>query len=140
MAASGLSQHALLVDVAAKVLADNITALNCLAVQGDVNLPEKMQCQRTHAALVVQRILPCVLLAIGDVLDLFDSALAVIARTRHRITPERSALAHPTGPSLMLVLAKRGDRLQFGALGTARVRGVPGDIIHRVLAAAHPGC
>ena len=87
MAASGLSQHALLVDVAAKVLADNITALNCLAVQGDVNLPEKMQCQRTHAALVVQRILPCVLLAIGDVLDLFDSALAVIARTRHRITP-----------------------------------------------------
>jgi hypothetical protein len=32
-AVSGLSQHALLVDVAAKVLADNITALMCHAAQ-----------------------------------------------------------------------------------------------------------
>ncbi len=36
-AVSGLSQQALLVDVAAKVLADNITALMCLAVQANAD-------------------------------------------------------------------------------------------------------
>ncbi len=94
-AVSGLSQHALLVDVAAKVLADNITALTCLAVQADAELPAQRRCQRTHAGLALQRMLPRVLLAIGDVLDLIASAIGIIGRTLHRITPGRSA---PRGP------------------------------------------
>ena len=91
---SGLSQHALRVDVAAKVLADNITALMCLAVQADAGLPTRRRCQRSHANLVVPRLLARVLLAVAGVLDLIDGALAIIARTRHRITPGRTAPRH----------------------------------------------
>ena len=94
-AVSGLSQHALLVDVAAKVLADNITALMCLTVQADAGLPTRRRCQRAHASLVVRQLLPRVLLAVGDVLDMIDGALAVIARTLQRITPGRSSPRHP---------------------------------------------
>jgi len=90
-AVSGLSQQALIVDVAAKVLADNIAALMCLAAQASAEMPTSRGCQRTHAALVVQRMLPRVLLAIGDVLALINDALAVISRARHRIVPGRSS-------------------------------------------------
>lgn len=89
-AVSGLSQQALLVDVAAKVLADNIAALMCLAVQADPKMPALRRCQRTHAGVVVQRLLPRVLLAVGDVLGMIGSALTLIAKTLHRITPGRS--------------------------------------------------
>lgn len=92
---SGLSQHALLVDVAAKVLADNIAALMCLAVQADPEFPVRRRCHRTHAGAVVQRLLPRVLLAVGDVLGLINSAMNVIARIFHRITPGRSAPRAP---------------------------------------------
>jgi hypothetical protein len=89
-AVSGLSQQALLVDVAAKVLADNIAALMCLAVQADPKMPALRRCQRTHAGVVVQRLLPRVLLAVGDVVGMIGSALTLIAKTLHRITPGRS--------------------------------------------------
>ena len=90
-AVSGLSQHALLVDVAAKVLADNIAAPMCQAMQAGPELPVRRRCHRTHASAVVHRLLPRVLLAVGDVLGMINSAMTVIARTVHRITPVRSA-------------------------------------------------
>jgi hypothetical protein len=62
-AVSGLSQQALLGDVVAKVLADNIAALMCRAAQAEAAVPPGRQCQRTHAATVVQRVLPRLLLA-----------------------------------------------------------------------------
>ena len=91
-AVSGLSQQALLLDVAAKVLADNIAALMCLALQADPKMPALRRCQhqRTHADVVVQRLLPRVLPAVGDVLGMIGSALTLIAKTFHRITPGRS--------------------------------------------------
>lgn len=91
-AVSGLSQHALLIDVAAKVLADNITALMCIAAQPDAS-PSGIarQCQRTHAAHVVRQVLSPILLLIGDVLGLFADVLDVIGRCLHRITQRRSA-------------------------------------------------
>lgn len=92
---SGLSQHALLIDVAAKVLADNITALMCLAAQADAQLPAQRRCQRTHADTAVRAILPCVLLAVGDVLGLVAQTLGLIARTVHRITSGRTAPRQP---------------------------------------------
>lgn len=94
-AASGLSQQALLVDVAAKVLADNISALMCQAAQDDAKLPANRRCQRTHADAAVRAILPRVLLAVGDVLGLIDDTLDLMARTVHRITPGRSAPRKP---------------------------------------------
>ena len=81
VAVSGLSQQALLVDVAAKVLADKIAALMCLAVQADPKMPALMRCQRTHAGVVVQRLLPRVLPAVGDVLGMIGTALTLIAKT-----------------------------------------------------------
>lgn len=94
-AVSGLSQHALLLDVAAKVLADNITALVCLAAHADAQLPAQRRCQRTHADAAVRTILPCVLLAVGDVLGLIAQALHLIARTVHRVAPGRTAPRDP---------------------------------------------
>jgi hypothetical protein len=55
-AVSGLSQHALLIDVAAKVLADNLTALMCLAAQSDADMPPQRRCQRTYADVAVRAI------------------------------------------------------------------------------------
>ena len=89
------SQHALLVDVAAKVLADNIAALMCLAAQDAAQLPANRRCQRTHADAAVRAVLPRVLLAVGDVLGLIDDTLQLIARTVHRITPGRCAPRDP---------------------------------------------
>jgi len=94
-AVSGLSQHALLVDVAAKVLADNITALMCLAAQSGADMPLQRRCQRTYADAAVRSILPRVLLAVGDVLNMVHHALHIIGRTVLRITPGRSAPRAP---------------------------------------------
>ena len=59
---SGLTQQALLVDVAAKVLADNLAALVCMAVQTNHQLQsEDRVCNRAYAAVVMQRWLPGVL-------------------------------------------------------------------------------
>lgn len=94
-AVSGLSQQALLVDVAAKVLADNIAALMCQTAHSDAGLPANRRCQRTHADVAVRAILPRVLLAVGDVLGLIDDTLKLMARTVHRINPGRSAPRKP---------------------------------------------
>jgi hypothetical protein len=54
-----LSQQALIIDVVAKVPADNVAAPRCLAAQTDADLPTSRRCQRIHASLVVQRIRTC---------------------------------------------------------------------------------
>lgn len=54
-----LTQQALLVDVAAKVLADNLAALVCMAVQANHQLQsDERVCNRAYAAVVMQRWLP----------------------------------------------------------------------------------
>jgi len=90
-AVSGLSQQALIVDVAAKVLADNIAALMCLAAQDDFDIPPERQCNRTHAGLILRRVLPRILLGLGDVLVLIANAVHLMASTLRRIVPGRSS-------------------------------------------------
>ena len=94
-AVSGLSQHALLVDVAAKILADNIAALMCQAAEVRAELPANRRCHRTHADAAVRAILPRILLAVGDALTIIVTTLDLIARTVHRINPGRSAPRQP---------------------------------------------
>lgn len=106
-AVSGLSQHALLVDVAAKVLADNIGALMCQAAQEHAGMPQDRRCQRTHADAAVRTMLPRVLLAVGDVLGQIVQALELIARVVHRITPGRSSPRQPDRPKPHARLAYR---------------------------------
>ena len=94
-AVSGLSQQALIIDVAAKVLADNLASLLCACALGS-DSPEqpqdsvKRQCNRGYAAAAVLRMLPGVLIFVGDVLSAIGHTLDLLRRTTCRIIPGRS--------------------------------------------------
>ena len=87
---SGLSQQALIIDVAAKVLTDNVAALLCAtaADNADCALRER-RCNRSHTAKAIRRVLTHVLPLVGDVLGLTDDALRPIVANTQRYRPER---------------------------------------------------
>jgi hypothetical protein len=88
---SGLSQQALIIDVAAKVLGDNIAALLCRAAQpGPAGVVPASHCNRSYAACCLQRALPGILLRVGDVLEAIDAVRALLAATMQRYRPGRS--------------------------------------------------
>jgi len=90
-AVSGLSQQALLIDVAAKVLADNIASLMCLAASNSAELPARSRkCNRSYAAMLMQRLLPRLVLLIGDVAQAITQAIASLGSTSQRFVPRRS--------------------------------------------------
>jgi hypothetical protein len=90
-AVSGFSQHAVIVDVAAKVLADNIAALLCADAQTNADLSAgKRKCNRSFAAKAIQRELPKILLRIGDVIDLVADLLTRLARSTLRCVEGRT--------------------------------------------------
>lgn len=101
---SGLSQQALIIDVAAKILADNIAALMCMAAQQQDDLPARARhCNRSYAATLMRRLLPRFVLLVEDVcseVSQFISALAantirhVAGRSRPR--PEHHVKPHPS--------------------------------------------
>ena len=99
---SGLSQHAVLVDVAAKVLADNLAALVCLAAQTAHALGDERVCNRTYAATVMQRWLARALLAMECLADLIARAIALLGKNlvrrvagRSQPRPNRHVKPHP---------------------------------------------
>ncbi len=90
-AVSGLSQQALLIDVAAKVLADIIASLMCLSASDAAELPTRSRkCNRSYAAFLMQRLLPRLVLLIGDVAHAIAQAIASLGATSHRFVPRRS--------------------------------------------------
>ncbi|CAN7514326.1 IS4 family transposase [Acidovorax sp. LjRoot66] len=100
---SGLTQQALLVDVAAKVLADNLAALVCMAAQTAQQLqPDERVCNRAYAAQVMQRWLARALLAIQDMQGLIADAIALLGKNlvrrvagRSQPRPRRHVKPHP---------------------------------------------
>lgn len=87
----GLTQHALLVDVAAKVLADNLGSLVCQAASEEAALPQRQRvCNRAYAAAALQRLLPRMVLGLGCIFALLDQALDLIGANTHRRVPGRS--------------------------------------------------
>lgn len=99
-AVSGLSQQALIVDVAAKVLADNLASLACAAAQAvrHADKPEAAtlrRCNRSYAARTLLHMLPAVLLLVGDVNAAIDNAIALLARTTKQVHPGRSSPRPP---------------------------------------------
>ena len=87
----GLTQHALLVDVAAKVLSDNLGSLVCQAASEEADLPGRRRvCNRAYAAPLLQRLLPRMVLGLGCILALLDKALDLIGANTHRRVPGRS--------------------------------------------------
>lgn len=87
---SGLSQHALMVDVAAKILADNLASLMCAAAAAAMPSNDTHHCNRAYAAQLTSRMLAPVLLCIGDAAALVADAINLMARVRQRFVPERS--------------------------------------------------
>ena len=90
-AVSGLSQQALIIDVAAKVLADNITSLMCHAasVQAD-HAARSRKCNRSYAADAMQRLLPRLALFLGDVATAIAEAIVAIGSAYQRFIRGRS--------------------------------------------------
>lgn len=86
---SGLSQHALIIDVAAKILADNLASLLCTAAAAAAPRVAR-RCNRAYAAEVCARMLAPVLLCIGDVAALASDAIALMGRVQQRFVPGRS--------------------------------------------------
>lgn len=90
-AVSGLSQQALLIDVAAKILADNIASLMCLAAGEAADLaPRSRKCNRSYTAFLMQRLLPRLVLFIGDVASAIAQAIAALGTVTQRFAPGRS--------------------------------------------------
>lgn len=88
---SGLSQHALMIDVAAKVLADNLASLMCRAAEQDAQLPNRSRrCNRSYAAEALRRALPRLLVLIADFSALIDQLLQNLARVTQRLVAGRS--------------------------------------------------
>ncbi len=88
---SGLSQHALIIDVAAKILADNLSSLLCAAACEQAALPQRSRrCIRSYAATLLQRALPRLLLALGNVFATIDEVLDLLAANTQRFIPGRS--------------------------------------------------
>lgn len=90
-AVSGLSQQALIIDVAAKVLADNIASLLCASALTD-HRPDAHahRCNRAYAAHCVQRVLPAVLLFVGDIVHTIANTIRQLAANVQRLRPGRS--------------------------------------------------
>lgn len=90
-AVSGLSQQALIIDVAAKVLADNITSQMCAAAAELADLTARSRkCSRSYAASLMQCLLPRLVLFIGDVTAAIANAAHLLATTSQRFVHGRS--------------------------------------------------
>lgn len=90
-AVSGLSQQALIIDVAAKILADNITSLLCSAGAAQADLPARSRkCNRTYAAIYMRSALPRLILFIGDICATITDAITALGNTTQRFVKGRS--------------------------------------------------
>jgi hypothetical protein len=88
---SGLSQQALIIDVAAKILADNLASLLCAAASEQAAMPQRSRrCKRSYAATLLQRALPRLILTVGDFFATFCEVLNLLAASTQRFVPGRS--------------------------------------------------
>ena len=124
-AVSGLSQQALIIDVAAKILADKITSLMCAAAADHAGLPAlSRKCNRAYAASFMQSLLPRLVLLVGDICSAIDHAIHALGSNsqryisgRSRPRPVRHVKPHPS-------CAYKGCEPMFGGLTSDWV---PGD-------------
>lgn len=89
-AVSGLSQHALIIDVGARIRADNLWSLMCAAAHREAHAPADRHCAPTTALHNIQRALPRLLLH-ADCSALLQHTLAMIAHSSRRAQPDRSS-------------------------------------------------
>ena len=88
---SGLTQHALLVDVYAKVLADNLGSLVCQGAAQDADLSSRARtCNRAYAAPCLQRLLPRMALGMECIAALLEKAFSLLGGNSHAEVPDRN--------------------------------------------------
>jgi hypothetical protein len=88
---SGLSQQALIIDVVAKILADNLASLLCAAAATQHDLAARSRkCNRSYAAALLQRAFPRLILIIGDWLTHLRDVIAQLGANTHRFVRGRS--------------------------------------------------
>ena len=80
-----------MIDVAAKILADNLAALLARAANEAADASPDRPCNLAYALSVLQRMAPRLLAFTEEIGDLIASALAAIARTIKRRKPQRYA-------------------------------------------------
>ena len=91
---SGLTQHALLVDVYAKVLADNLASLVCQGAAQDADFPSRARtCNRAYAAPCLQRLLPRMALGLGCIAALLENAFSLLGGNSHRLRARSKSAA-----------------------------------------------
>jgi len=99
------------VDVAAKVLMDNLCYLVCQAASEQADLPSRQRvCNLANAAPLLQRMLACMMLGLRCIFALLDKAIDLLGANRPRRVPGRSRPrpARPVKPHPDL--AYRGER------------------------------
>lgn len=90
-AVSGLSQQALIVDVAAKIIADNLTSLMCEAACENADTPDQDRpCNRSYAAQYMQRALPAMMQFGADILTMIEQAVGCLSKNKQRRLKGRS--------------------------------------------------
>lgn len=77
-------------DVAAKVLADNLCALMCAAAHASAMASADKRCAPTSALNILQRALPRLLLPLADLPTLLADTLFMMARSLERRQPART--------------------------------------------------
>jgi hypothetical protein len=93
---SGLSQQSVIIDVAAKILADNLVSLLCAAAADQADLPSRSRrCNRSYAASLFQRAIARLLMAVGDFFATVDEVLRLLGATTQRFVAGRSSPRPP---------------------------------------------
>lgn len=80
---SGLSQQAVMQDVSAKVLCDNLQALTVLTARSDAQLPEKERINRAYVHTALKPLLPALLLGI-KIATLLQDLLRLVSQQTYR--------------------------------------------------------
>ena len=89
---SGLTQHAVLIDLYAKVLADNLNALVCLGASEHGELPaSNRHCNRAYAGACLQRLLPRLVIGLECLASLLEKAFGLLAANSHKRRPSRKS-------------------------------------------------
>jgi hypothetical protein len=89
---SGLTQHAVLIDVFAKVLADNLNALVCMGASEDSELAaNNRHCNRAYAGACLQRLLPRLVMGLDCLATLLEKAFGLLGANSHKRRPGRKS-------------------------------------------------
>jgi hypothetical protein len=89
---SGLTQHAVVTDVHAKVSAHNLASLVCMgaAQVAELDGANRIVCNRSCASLCLQRLLPRMITGLGCIASMLNMAFLLLGANTNAVVPGRS--------------------------------------------------